>query len=93
VTSIHIARQRLGKHISAEAQARNNRTYIARPRIRKQPFSIIERLGFLRQPYRGVIKGQNRSFELVVDKHYTVVKKWVEFWILQSQVIEEKTAR
>jgi hypothetical protein len=90
VTSIHIARKRLGKHISAEAQARNNRTYIARQRFIKQPFSI-ERLGFLRGPCRGVIKGQRRSFELVVDELSTVVvKKWAEFWMLHSKVFEKK---
>jgi hypothetical protein len=33
---IPIARQRLGKHIPAEANARNNREYIARQRISKQ---------------------------------------------------------
>jgi hypothetical protein len=58
VTYRLIARQRLGKHIPAEAQASNNRTSIARQRISKQAFSTVERLCFLRGPYRGVIKGQ-----------------------------------
>jgi hypothetical protein len=34
-TCIPIARQRLGKHIPAQAYARNNRTLIARQRISK----------------------------------------------------------
>jgi hypothetical protein len=68
VTYILIARQRLGKHIPAEAYASNNRTSIARQRISKQAFSTIERLRFLRCPCRGVIKGQRRSFERVVIK-------------------------
>jgi hypothetical protein len=59
-----IARQRLGKHIAAEAHERNNWTSTARKRISKQAFSTIERLCFLRVPRRGVIKGQRRSFEL-----------------------------
>jgi hypothetical protein len=35
VTCIPIARQRLGKHIPAQANARSNRTSIARQRISK----------------------------------------------------------
>jgi hypothetical protein len=42
VTCIPIARQRLGKHISAEANARNNRTSIARQRISKHASLAIE---------------------------------------------------
>jgi hypothetical protein len=45
-----IARQRLDKHIPAEAYYRNNGTSIARQRINKQTFSTIERLCFLRDP-------------------------------------------
>jgi hypothetical protein len=56
VTYRSIARQRLGKHIPAEAYARNNRTSIARQRISKQALSTIERLCFLHGPCRGVIK-------------------------------------
>jgi hypothetical protein len=51
-----IARQRLGKHIPAEAYVRNNRSSIAMQRISKQAYLPIERLCFLRRPYRGVIK-------------------------------------
>jgi hypothetical protein len=35
VTCIHIARQRLGKHITAQANSLNNRKYIGRQRICK----------------------------------------------------------
>jgi hypothetical protein len=37
-----IARQRLGKHIFAEANARNNRAFITRKRISKHPSLTIE---------------------------------------------------
>jgi hypothetical protein len=41
VTCIPIARQQLGKHISAGANALNNRTSIARQRIGKHAFLTI----------------------------------------------------
>jgi hypothetical protein len=44
VTYRPIARQRLGKHILAQAEGRNNWISIARQRISKQAFSTIERL-------------------------------------------------
>jgi hypothetical protein len=78
-----IPRQRFGKNIPTETYARKNRTSIARKRISKQVFSTIERLCFLRGQCRGVIKGQRRSFELVV-------KKWVEFLRRQPKVTEKK---
>jgi hypothetical protein len=46
VTYRLIARQRLGKHVPAEAYVRNNWTSIVRQRISKQAFSTIERLVF-----------------------------------------------
>jgi hypothetical protein len=64
VTYRPIARQRLGKHIPAEAYARN-RTSIARQQISKQAFSTIQRLCFLLGPCRWVIKRQRRSFEFL----------------------------
>jgi hypothetical protein len=42
VTSISIARQRPGKHIPAGANARNNRTSIAKQRISKHATLTIE---------------------------------------------------
>jgi hypothetical protein len=42
VTCISIARQRLGKNIPAQANSRNNRTYIARQRISKNTSITIE---------------------------------------------------
>jgi hypothetical protein len=83
VTYIPIARQRLDKHIPAETYAQNNRTSIARQRNNKEAFSTIRRLCFRRDPCRAVIKGQRRSFELVVEN-------WVEFWRWQLKVIEKK---
>jgi hypothetical protein len=71
---MHIARQRLGKHIPVEAYERNNRTSTARQRNSKQNFSTTEMLCFLRGPCGGVINRQRRSFELVA------VENWVEFW-------------
>jgi hypothetical protein len=55
---------------------------IARPQINEQVFSAIERLCFY-GPCQGVIKGQRRSFELVV------IKNWVEFCRRKSKVIAE----
>jgi hypothetical protein len=66
VTYRPIARQRFGKHIPAEEYSRNSRTSIAKQWISKEAFSTIERLCFLRDSCRGVIKGQRRSFERVV---------------------------
>jgi hypothetical protein len=83
VTHRPIARQGLGKHIPAEAYARNNRTSIARQRISKQT-STIQRLCFLRGPCRGIIKEQRMSFERVA------VEKKFEFWRWYSKVIEKK---
>jgi hypothetical protein len=68
VTYILIARQRLGKHIPALGYARNNRTSIARQRISKQAFSAIKRLGFLRGPCQGVIKGQKGRLRELLSK-------------------------
>jgi hypothetical protein len=42
VTCISIARQRLGKHIPAEANASNNSTSIARQRISKHTSLTVE---------------------------------------------------
>jgi hypothetical protein len=42
VTCIHIARQNLGKHLSVEANSRNNRTSIAKQRISKHVSLTIE---------------------------------------------------
>jgi hypothetical protein len=76
-----IAKQWLSKHITAEAYTLI--TSIARQRVSKQTFSTIEWLRFLRGPCRGIIKGQRSSSEWVVEN-------WVEFWKLQSKVIEKK---
>jgi hypothetical protein len=84
VTCIQIARQRLCKHIPAEAYARNNRTPISMQRISKRTLSTIESLCFLRVPCRGVIKEQRGSFELVVGEN------WVQFWRWQSKMVEKK---
>jgi hypothetical protein len=65
-------------------RTRYNRMSIARQRISKQVFSIIERLWFLRSLCRGFIKGQRRSFELVD------VENWVNFCKWQWKVIEKK---
>jgi hypothetical protein len=70
--------------MTEEVYAPNNRTSIVKQRISKQVFSTIERLCFLRRPYRGVIKGKRRSFE------WLFVENLVEFWRWQSKVIEKK---
>jgi hypothetical protein len=96
VTCICITRQRLGKHIPAEAKMGNNRTSVARQRISKQA-STIERLSFLHGPCRGVIKEQRRSCEFLLTevervqlKSSFIVENWVEFWIFQLKMIEKK---
>jgi hypothetical protein len=84
VTYRSIARQRLGKHIPAGANARNNWTSAAMQRVIKQVFSTRERLCFLRGPFRGVIKGQRKSFELVVRSWQSSVEE--EFiWMICCQ--------
>jgi hypothetical protein len=55
VTHRPIVRQRPGKHIPAQAYARNKKTSIARQRISKQAFSAIE-AAFLRGPCKVVIQ-------------------------------------
>jgi hypothetical protein len=45
-----IARQRVAKHIPAEANARNNRTPIARQRNCKQALSAIQNLFYMSPP-------------------------------------------
>jgi hypothetical protein len=78
----------LGDHSVNTFPRKRTRAAIGRPLlgkgISKQAFSTIERLCFLRSPCGGVIKGQRRSFELVV------VENWVEFWRWQSKAIEKK---
>jgi hypothetical protein len=86
VTYRPTARQRLGKHISAEAYELNNMTSISRQRICKQAFSTIQTLWFLRGPCREVIKGQRMLFEWVVENS-------VEFWRWQSKKYGKKKIR
>jgi hypothetical protein len=45
-----IARQRVAKHIPAEAKARNNRTSIGRQRRGKHAFATIEEAAFSMDP-------------------------------------------
>jgi hypothetical protein len=86
-----IVRQRLSKHITVEPYARNNRTSITRQLTTKQAFSTIDRLSFLRGPYRGVINGQRRSFELVVRSWESSVEDefiWVSCSRVESSPVE-----
>jgi hypothetical protein len=50
-----IARQRVAKHIPAEANAQNSRTYIARQRRGKHAFATIEEAVFSMDPTRDYI--------------------------------------
>jgi hypothetical protein len=57
VTCIPTARQRLGKHIPVQANSLNNRTSVARQRIRKRATLTIEAvfsLGSVRSAYKEV---------------------------------------
>jgi hypothetical protein len=65
VTCIPIAWQRLGKHILAEANARNNRTSIARQRISKHGSLTIEAV-FSAWSLKSVYKEGFSSEELVI---------------------------
>jgi hypothetical protein len=67
-------------NITAGANMRNNRTSTAGQRISKEAFSTIDRLCFLRGPRRRLIKGQRRSFELVIKSWESLVEEefiWV----------------
>jgi hypothetical protein len=81
---IPIARQRLGKHIPAEANARNNRTSIARHRISKHASLTIEAMFSV----WSVQIGCKEALSSRVSNE--VVENWVEFWRWQFKVIEKK---
>jgi hypothetical protein len=83
MTQRTIARQGLGKHILAQVYAHNNRTSIASQQTSKEAFSTREGLCFL-LGLSWVIKGQRRSFELLV------VEKMIEFWRWRLMVIAKK---
>jgi hypothetical protein len=75
------ARQRLGKHIPAEAYARNNRTSVARQRISKQAFSTIERFCFLRNPCWGVLmkkEGRLRELSKIRSSSGDGILRWLK---------------
>jgi hypothetical protein len=78
VTCIPIARQRLGKQIPAEVNARNSRTSIARQRISKHVSLTVESV-FSAYPCTVAEAGRS-SIELVVVKN----------WVWKSKVIEKK---
>jgi hypothetical protein len=102
VTCIPIARQRLGKHIPAEENARNNRTSIARQRISKNASLTIEAVftaWSVQSGYKEVFSnrvssemGNVRSKRVPMknSSFELVVRKRVEFWRWQSKVIEKK---
>jgi hypothetical protein len=82
VTCIPIARQRVGKHIPAKANAHKNRTSIDRKWISKHASLAIEAV-FSVWSVQSYYKEVFSSIELVV-------KNWVELWRWQSKVIENK---
>jgi hypothetical protein len=87
VTCIPITWQRLGKYIPAEANARNNATYIVRQKISKHASLTTEDVFSA----WSVHSGYKEVFSNIVNNEiWGVVKKWVEFWRRQSKVIEMK---
>jgi hypothetical protein len=74
VTRIPVAGQRLGKHIPAEANARNNRTPIARQRISKHASLSIETVFSA----RSVQSGYKEVFGSL-EQYITVVENEVKF--------------
>jgi hypothetical protein len=69
VTHRPIARQRLGKHISAGANARRNRTYVTRQLRRKHTSSTVEAVctaRFVQSGYKEVFNSIELSLEPVV---------------------------
>jgi hypothetical protein len=99
VTCISIARQRLGKHIPEEANARNNRTSIARLRINKHAFLTREAVSSA-CPCKVVIKKGSVGKSQLSEAERVQLKKssfescccreWVEFWRWHSKKIENK---
>jgi hypothetical protein len=63
VTYRPIARQRLGKHIPAGANARNNRTSIARLRISKHTIDDVFSAWSVQADYKEVVDRVESSFE------------------------------
>jgi hypothetical protein len=79
VTYRPIDRQRLGKHIPAEANASNNRTSITRQQISEEAFSTTEMLYFLCGPCRGDIKLMSRIvrvLEMAGEGDYEQKRIW-----------------
>jgi hypothetical protein len=71
VTCIPIARQRLGKHIPARANARDNRASIARQRRGNQTPRASYRLCFLRGPCKVVIRSV-RQYRSTMEQYSRV---------------------
>jgi hypothetical protein len=67
VTCRPIARQRLGKHIPAEPNARNNRTFIARQRISKLSSLTIEAMCSVWSLPRGYKRTENTRQNIVFE--------------------------
>jgi hypothetical protein len=78
-----IARQRVAKHIPAEANARNNRTFIARQRGGKRAFTTIEEAVFPMGPPRDYISSP------VVNQMSVVEREREREWSESSAVKEE----
>jgi hypothetical protein len=88
-----IARQRLGKHIPAEANVRNNRTSIARQRISKHTFLRIETVFSAWSVQSGYKEGFSweesvvvRSWENSVEVEFVWVSCQEMGWVLEMAV-------
>jgi hypothetical protein len=93
---ISVARQRLGKHISAGANARKNTTSIARQRIGKHAFLRVDVEVSALSAQSGYIEGVScdesvtRSGESSVEKELIYCRELFEFWSWEYNVTEKK---
>jgi exoribonuclease II len=99
VTCISIARQPLGKHIPAQAYARNNRTLIARPRISKHTSLTIQAafsVGSVQTGYKEVFSSieqwlsEAERVQFKKSSFETVVQNLVQFCRWHSKAIQKK---
>jgi hypothetical protein len=74
VSYIHIAKQRVAKHILAEANARNNRNSIAGQWCGKHAFATIEGAVFSMDPPRDYISSPVANQKSVVERE----REWSE---------------
>jgi hypothetical protein len=81
-TCIPIARQRVAKHVTAEANAWNNRTFIARLRRGKQDLSIIQTVFSVGSVQIGYKRVEFRTWQ------FSSVELSVQLWSVNQRTTE-----